>query len=293
MEEMNMEEINMEEINMQEINMEQMNIKEIKGTKKKKKQTNIIFEIEEESTAAALAPTTTTIITEDHSKTVLTEDLGKIFEMAICMLYGIDYDGKYKYSLDEAAALKNRIVKLIDVFPHNIKHTAKNGNQYDYTGVEDTTIKLSAKSTKKDGKVCPQVIGQPSKKKFCEFFKIPLESDSSISLEKIKTHIEENVMQMLAIYFINTFDCPIIYYNKKLDKLLFITTNQDIQWNNFVIEFSHKKKNKIWGESSTISINNKTIGEFQVHNHRDCIKFRWAFENILALFADHFTIVTL
>ena len=32
----------------------------------------------------------------------MTEDLGKIFEMAICMLYGIDYDGKYKYSLDEA-----------------------------------------------------------------------------------------------------------------------------------------------------------------------------------------------
>lgn len=31
---------------------------------------------------------------------VLTEDLRKIFEKGVCMLYGIEYDGKYKYSID-------------------------------------------------------------------------------------------------------------------------------------------------------------------------------------------------
>ena len=221
-----------------------------KERKQKKNPTNIIFEIEEDVPVPTVADVPIPVHTVANvpipvhtvaGKTVLTEDLGKIFEMAICMLYGINYDGNYKYSLDEAATLIHRIVKLRDIFPHNIKHTAKNGNQYDYTGTENETIKLSAKSTKKDGKVCPQVIGQPSKKKFREFFKI----ENDISLQQIKSYIEENVMQMLAIYFTNTFDCPIIYYNKKLDKLLFITTNQDIQWTNFVIEFSHKKKNKI------------------------------------------------
>ena len=53
------------------------------------------------------------------------------------------------------------------------------------------------------------------------------------------------------------------------------------------------EKNKKWGESSSISIDNITIGEFQIHNHRDCIKFRWAFENLIEMFKTHFEIVTI
>ena len=29
-----------------------------------------------------------------------TEDTGKMFEMAICYAYGIEYNGKYKYSME-------------------------------------------------------------------------------------------------------------------------------------------------------------------------------------------------
>lgn len=221
-------------------------------------------------------------------KTLQTEDLGKIFEMAICLLYGIPFDGKYKYSMEDAEKLRSRIEPLSVVFPHKLKHTAKNGNQYDFCG-EDGDIKLSAKTTKKDGKVCPQVIGQPSKKKFCEFFSI----DMSLTLEEIKTHIEANVQDMLHIYFDLTFDCPIVYYNEKKNVLQLVKIKEIIDWKKYVIYFSHKKKNKQWGESSTISINNITIGEFQVHNHRDCIKFRWAFENLLRVFVDSFDIINL
>ena len=229
-------------------------------------------------------------------KIILTEDLGKKFEMGICMLYGIEYDGKYKYSMEEAEKLKERLTNFPKVFPHKLKHTAKNGSQYDFTGEEDETIKLSAKTTKKDGKVCPQVIGQPSKKKFCEFFNV----DSNFTLEQIKEYIEVNVDKMLNIYFDLTFDCPILYYNQKRDvlQLVKLTTHQNgdhqkINWSELIIEFSHKKKNKAWAESSTISINNVTIGEFQVHNNRDCIKFRWAFENLLKIFPNIFEVINL
>ena len=217
----------------------------------------------------------------------MTEDLGKIFEMAICLLYDTTFDGKYHYSMSDASKLRDRIVKFKTVFPHSIIHTAKNGSQYDFTGLEDATIKLSAKTTKKDGKVCPQVIGQPSKKKFCEYFKI---DNATTSLADIKKYIQENVSTMLKTYFEMTFDCPIIYYNKKTDKLLFIKKLLDIDWSNSIIAFSHIKKNKIWNESSSISIDEITIGEFQVHCKRDCIKFRWAFEKLLDLFKDSFTI---
>lgn len=226
---------------------------------------------------------------EKIEKKVLTEDFGKIFEMAICILYNIKFDGKYKYKIEDAEYLQKRLFKLKDIFPYEIKHTAKNGNKYDFTGVIDNNIKLSAKTTKKDGKVCPQVIGQPSHKKFCQYFNI----DILLNLEQIKSYIEHNINNMLDIYFSNTFDCPIIYYNKHTDKLQFIKLKMIIDWSMYNIEFSHIKKEKKWNESSTISINNKTIGEFQVHNHRDCIKFRWYFENLLNLFNNNFEIINI
>ena len=225
----------------------------------------------------------------NNKNTLKTEDLGKIFEMAICLLYEIPFDGKYKYSIEESNVLKTRIQPLLTAFPYKIKHTAKNGSQYDFRGQDDETIKLSAKTTKKDGKVCPQVIGQPSKKKFCEFFNI----DLSVSLEEIKEYIVSNLANMLNIYFDLTFDCPIIYFNKKSNVLQLIKLTEKIDWNNYLIEFSHIKKNKQWNESSTISINNTTIGEFQLHKHRDCIKFRWCFEKLLKHFVKSFTVINL
>ena len=221
-------------------------------------------------------------------KVVKTEDLGKIFEMAICLLYETPFEGKYKYSMEEAACLRTRIESLLVAFPHKIRHTAKNGNQYDFSGIDDD-IKLSAKTTKHDGKVCPQVIGQPSRKKFRKFFGI----DDSFDVSAIKMYIDTNVSDMLKIYFDYTFDCPIIYYNQKKDLLQLIRVKENIDWKKYIIDFSHKKRNKQWDESSTISINDVSIGEFQVHNNRDSIKFRWAFENLLRVFADSFDIINL
>ena len=137
--------------------------------------------------------------------------------------------------------------------------------------------------------MCPQVIGQPSKKKFCEFFNINL----SVSLLEIKEYIISNITNMLNIYFDLTFDCPIIYFNKKSNVLQLIKLTEKIDWSNYLIEFSHIKKNKQWNESSTISINNTSIGEFQLHKHRDCIKFRWCFEKLLKHFVKSFTIIHL
>ena len=221
---------------------------------------------------------------------VLTEDLGKIFEMAICLYYEIDYDGHYKYSLQEAQILKNKLGNLKSVFPYAIKHCAKGGSKYDFECIDDPTIHLSAKTTKKDGKVCPQVIGQPSRKKFCEFFDLDVHN---VSLEQIKLYIINNIAHMLTIYCTHTFDCPLLYYNNHSNKLAFIVYKENINWSNSTIQFSHNIKNKLWNESSSISINGVTIGEFQVHNNRDCIKFRWCFEKLLAMFGQHFTIVEL
>lgn len=228
----------------------------------------------------------TTIAT---TQKVLTEDLGKIFEMAICLCYNTSYDGNYKYSLQEAQSLKNKLNNLKNLFPYNIKHCASRGSKYDFECLDDPTIHLSAKTTKKDGKVCPQVIGQPTHKRFCEFFEI----DPTTSLEQIKLYITNNIANLLQVYSVNTFDCPILYYNKHTNLMAFIVLKEHINWSNYAIKFSHNIKNKLWNESSSISIDGITIGEFQLHNKRDCIKFRWCFEKLLSMFEPHFTISNL
>ena len=221
------------------------------------------------------------------AKVILTEDLGKTVEMGICLLYGIDYDGKYKYKLSDALEIKTRFDGLKSVFPYEIKHIAKNGNKYDFVRLDDATEFLSIKTTKKDGKVCPQVIGQPTKKKFCEYFNIDILSD----VEQIKGYICENIYPLLNSYVHNTFDCPVVYYNKHKNILLFVKLIKSINWTNYDIQFTHKLKNKKWNESSSIKINDITIGEFQIHNKRDGIKFRWCFEKLLKMFDDHYEII--
>lgn len=234
-------------------------------------------------TSAVLAP-----------KKIITEDLGKIFEMSVCMLYETEYHGKYKYSLEEAEHLKNKMQGLKTVFPYEIKHIAKNGNKYDFVSIDEPTIYLSAKTTKKTGMVCPQVIGQSSKKKFCDFFQIDNDvSPEFCDTEKIKKYIEENIKLLLEAYAHNTFDCPVVYYNKNKNTLLFVKLKENINWTDHIIKFSHISKNKQWNESTSIMIDNNTIGEFQIHNHRDCIKFRWSFEKLLKLFKNNFEITNL
>lgn len=258
-----------------------------KVNKNKKSKKNNIIIIEDDKSNVEEQPNLQLEI--NAPKQILTEDLGKIFEMAICLLYEIEFDGKYKYSIEEANSIKNKLIKLKEVFPYQLKHIAKNGNKYDFVCINNHTINLSAKTTKKDAKVCPQVIGQPSKKKFCEFFGIDLIN----TCDDIKIYIENNVKSLLEIYALNTFDCPIVYYNKHKNLLLFIKLKNNIIWTNYEILFSHIIKNKKWNESSTIIINGITIGEFQIHNHRDCIKFRWVFEKILDLFKENFEIINL
>jgi len=204
-----------------------------------------------------------------------TEDFGKIFEMAICLLYSIPFDGKFKYSITDSESLIQRLLRLKD---HVVvtRHIAKRGNRYDFLLDHDDKY-LSAKTNKNGAKVCPQVIGQPSQKKFKEFFKLHID----LSLDGIKEFINESLNEILEKYFEYTFDCDIIYYNKPKDILLLIKQQPPINFTE-----CHLSKNpSSWRESSTVKYNNTSIGEFQIQNHRDCIKFRWDFLKLLSVFS--------
>ena len=227
-----------------------------------------------------------------QSPLVITEDLGKVFEKGICGAYGIPYMGKYKYSEEQADLFTKRLQGLPSLFPNCI-HTAEKGAQYDFTATSNNQLHLSAKTNKKGYKVCPQKIGQPTKPKFCEYFDI----DTNSTNDDIKQYIMVNFKSMLPHYFNYTFNTPIIYYNKQSDKIVYINTLSPIDWETVACRFSHIQNNKQWNESTTVSIiqHDKSygIGEFQIHNNRNTIKFRWNLAALLKYFARHFAVVQL
>jgi hypothetical protein len=237
-------------------------------------------------------------------KQLLTEDLGKQFEMAICLLKNIPFDGSYKYDLDKPTKIKEKLTKLNDICDKNIKHTAKGGCKFDFTseddthglldsnfGVESNTYHLSAKTSKKDGKVCPQVIGQPSKNKFCEYYNL----DKNTSRDDIKKYIIKNIKPLLKDYFDNTFHCDTLYYNEKKDKIIYISKKNNIDWDVYNYNFTHLLNRKKWNESTTLKIeidgNDISLGEFQIHKKRPVIKYRWHFEKLLDIFKNNFNII--
>jgi len=212
---------------------------------------------------------------------IQTENTGKIFEKAICLLYDTPYDGKYKY--EDPIDFIPKLARLKELFPM-CSHSAKSGSRYDFTSL-DGTQHLSAKTTKKDGKVAPQVIGQAKPEKFCELMGFQF-----TDILNLKKDIQENITKILPILFKFTFDCPIIYYNEFKKTIKFIKVKKEIQWDQF--EYSWTKLYSDWTGSSTVKIGKIAIAEFQFHSKsRTNMAIRWCFENFLEVFRDSLDIV--
>lgn len=224
-------------------------------------------------------------------KKIKTEDTGKQFEMAICLAYGINYDGPYKYSFDLPNELKSRLENTLPLlFPHKLLHTAKKGARYDFTSVDNESIHLSAKTTKKGvGKVAPQVIGQSQPKKFCDIIGLPYTNNT-----ELKQFIQENITHILPTLVNYTFDCQNIYFNLEKNTIKFISIKKNIDWTNYKYVWSCDYSN--WNNSSTLKVIINEIQiplvEFQFHTKsRTNMVIRWYYENLLNICKDNFEII--
>ena len=220
---------------------------------------------------------------------VVTEDIGKIFEMAICLAYKIPYKGKYKYGMEIPEKLAPRLSVLNIMSPLYI-HTAKKGARYDFTCMTDTAKHLSAKTTKKGvGKVAPQVIGQSQPKKFCEMIGFDY-----TNIYELKKHIQTNIVGIIPTLVEYTFDCPNIYYNHEENTIRYITLTTPIEWNKY--QFAWTRDYSTWNNSSTLKIiiDDKPYAliEFQFHTaSRTNMAIRWFYENFLNIFSENLCII--
>jgi hypothetical protein len=220
-----------------------------------------------------------------------TEDLGKVFEMAICLAYGIPFNGSYKYGQERPQKLLERLKTLPSLFPH-CTHTAGKQAQYDFTADADTSKHMSAKTNKKkNGKVAPQVIGQAQPKGFCELLNIPYSTDIAL-----KQYIQEHPTEILEHMVKYTFDCPNIYYNEGSNTIRFVVLSTPIDWTS--VKFVWTKSWETWGNSTTLKVvkgeKSIALAEFQFHSSdRTNMAIRWCYDNFLELFKENLTITDL
>jgi hypothetical protein len=232
-----------------------------------------------------------TVLSTEPEKKIMTEDLGKTFEMAICLAYGIPYNGNYKYSMEIPERLKPRLSKLLELFPM-CRHSAANGAQYDYTSLTDETKHLSAKTIKHGvGKVAAQVVGQASPKKFCDILGIEF-----TTIPSLKQYIQTNIVTILPTIAGYTFDCPTVYYNQEKDSIRYITLNKPIAWENYKFKWTCEWSD--WKNSSTLKIITEereiALLEFQFHTaSRTNMAIRWCYENVLSLFKENLCVVNI
>ncbi len=228
------------------------------------------------------------------------ECLGRTVEYFISKMY---FDNEYEEDINKIFKPELIDLKLIQkdmelfeklkTFYPYLQYIGNSDNKYDfkYNDINDgEKIKyVSVKSNFNGKKVCPQVIGQTTFKKYKSYFKI----DENYTKDELKVYIMEHIDEILKTYLKYTFHCDIIYYFKEKKKnYLQIVKYDESRLNNVEFEkgfvsFSHIKNKKDWNESTTVyyTLNDKTIsiGEFQVHNNRDNIKFRWNFDKIVEL----------
>jgi hypothetical protein len=210
------------------------------------------------------------------------EEVGKVFEMAICKVFNTPFNGEYIYSEKDAEDMSKKLSVLKTIFS-SCEHIGKQ-NKYDF---KTNLGYLSAKTTKISSMACPQVIGQCAKDTFAKYFNLPLTS----TREDCIKYVYENTSYALQEYIKNTFHCSVVYYDTKKNKLSYIIKKGDIVFEKDDLSFSRSFDE--WKGSCQIRYKNITIGNLQTHSdptRKNIVKFRWNFNNVFSLFKNEFDV---
>jgi hypothetical protein len=169
------------------------------------------------------------------------------------------------------------------------KHIAGDQNPVDFLLKGEST--LSVKSNMRQlGKVAPQNIGQPTSATF--WSKLPELVPPGVKISDLSYEESAQLFKQVALtdtatlltaYWENLFECDFLIYvfnvldaNDNLSSGPSVRVYEKAQspiWDISKIDFSQNIKT--WNESCTVKYRGTSIGEFQVHNNRNCFKFRF------------------
>lgn len=222
-----------------------------------------------------------------------TESLGMSAEGAIC-----DY-----FQLEKPASFQGRVIKsyvdrLLPVvdsafkdIPAAIRHSGSDAGargenskcSYDFVLEGDKTLSLK---TNKGKMVCPPEVGQPGSKTCLLYFAKFFDKDvKEVTRELFKKMVFDSIEKIMPIYVEHLFDSDWllwIYESKDGYKYQSISKDdiKEFIWERDKFTFT-KSTVEEWNESNTVKYDGVTIGEFQVHQNRNCYKFRFNMKNLL------------
>jgi len=220
-----------------------------------------------------------------------TEQVGISAEIAVADLTGVEVEESYRRR-GRPELVKHISPALVDTvkrIPKPTAHIAVDQNPIDFMLEGDKTLSVKS-NMRKAGKVPPQKIGQPTASTFWDLLPklIPAGSDPKTlsyvqSAKLFKQVALTNTVTLLTEYWRNLFDCDyLIYVCNVLDKDNKLTSSPIVRlyqkshspnWDKSKITFTQNLAS--WNESCTVKYDGISIGEFQVHNNRNCFKFRF------------------
>lgn len=233
------------------------------------------------------------------------ETVGISAEVAIADVFNIPVLPAYRARSDAEVvlSLRNLAKRVFEdgKIPNPVKHVAENQNPADFLlkGGKTLSVKTNRGTL---GKVAPQVIGQPTAETYFDFIAWKFYYNVRAELVRrgwqdsyrnrsilFKEFSVEHICDMLSEYWRYMFECDyyIHFYDVLSDKTSgakYIALN-DIPihpaWDRAYITFTRTLDG--WNESNTVKYRGISIGEFQAHSNRNCLKFRFELNGISKL----------
>ena len=226
-----------------------------------------------------------------------TEQVGISAEIAIGDLTGVEIADNYRRRgrPELVKHMTPALVSVVNRIPKPTTHIAEDQNPIDFLLEGEKTLSVKS-NMRKAGKVPPQKIGQPTANTFWELLPqlVPEGSDpKKLSYTQSATLFKQvalsNTVTLLTQYWKNLFDCDYLIYicevlgegtrlsGKPIVRLY--VKSKSPEWEISKLTFTQNLAT--WNESCTVKYNGISIGEFQVHNNRNCFKFRFNFSGLI------------
>lgn len=223
------------------------------------------------------------------------ESLGMSAEGAICDYFCLDKPESFR-----GRVIKSYVDKLMPVvkeafknIPAAIKHSgstpgergAQSKCSYDFILEGNKTLSLK---TNKGKMVCPPEVGQPGSKTCLLYFSQFFESGTEdVTRDLFKIMVLNNIEKLIPIYVAHLFDSDwLLWIYETKDGYQYQSISKDdikeFQWEREKFTFT-KSTIVEWNESNTVKYDGISIGEFQVHQNRNCYKFRFNMKNLLSI----------
>ena len=232
-----------------------------------------------------------TLITLLKEESKNNETLGITAEKVICDIFNLPIPQEYKgrSSIVLERKIKPIVKKAFLELPKAMESTgAKSGergknSKCSYDFLLEGEKKLSVKTN--TGKmVCPPEVGQPGADTCLLYFQ-SFTNATTMTNEVFKEMVFAHIADLLPIYLRHLFDSDYLLwiYQVRDDqfayKIFDSSFGLSVKWD--PRRFSFTKQNiEEWNESNTVKYDDISIGEFQVHRHRSCFKFRFNLENL-------------